>query len=84
MRLDDLADRLVRRWTRLYTAGVAAEPREQRRAEIASDVWEHRHEATIEGLRSAQIGLEIAARWFVGIPADLSWRRSVPRVTAAR
>jgi hypothetical protein len=80
--LDDVAGSLALLWARVYTSGLAPDLREQRRAEIASDVWEHRHEAHFAGLRPSQIGLEIVARWLLGIPADLSWRRVARRETA--
>jgi hypothetical protein len=81
-RLDDLATAMVRRWTALYTSGLQFDVREARRAEIASDLWDHRIEARLDGLRPWQTGLEIASRWLVGIPADLSWRRAAPRAVA--
>lgn len=63
-------------WVWLYTLGSEAGTRQDRRAEIESDLWEHREYATGEGDRSAAISLSILGRWVAGIPADLSWRAS--------
>ena len=76
---DDLAARIVRRWVRRYTRGVDPAVREVRCAEIESDVWEHRREAAAAGLRPRQTGLEILARMVLGMPADIGWRRAMPR-----
>jgi hypothetical protein len=76
---EDLAARVVRRWVRRYTRGLDPAVREVRRAEIESDVWEHRREAAAAGLRPRQTGLEILARMVLGMPADIGWRRAMPR-----
>jgi hypothetical protein len=68
------AEILIRRWVRLYTVGLDAGLRHDRRAEIDSDLWEHRNHASAEGEESAAISLSILGRWAAGIPADLSWR----------
>ena len=60
----------TRLWTRLYTSGLSEHAREDRRAEIASDVWEHRS-ATAPNART---GAAIFGRSFAGVPADLTWR----------
>jgi hypothetical protein len=65
-------DRAVLAWARGYTRGLPPTTRDQRRAEITSDLWEHRTEAA----GSRGLWLEIAARSIAGIPADLSWRRA--------
>lgn len=70
----DLGAGLTRAWVRLYTRGLPADLRAARRAELESDLWEHRHWSTAEGRRSDQVALEILERLFVGIAADLSWR----------
>ena len=81
---DDVASNLVRRWVRFYTGRLDPAIRDARRAEIESDLWEHRREAGLANLRPGQTGLEIVARWLLGIPADLTWRRGVPRTGRAR
>jgi hypothetical protein len=71
-----VAELLVRTWVRMYTVGLEASNRSDRRAEIESDLWEHRNYAAAEGKGSAVTSLSIFGRWLAGIPADLSWRTS--------
>jgi len=61
---------LVRRWTRLYTAGLPALARETRLDEIESDLWDSMHDTTSEPLGARQV----VARLLLGIPDDLQWR----------
>ncbi|MBI2764401.1 MAG: hypothetical protein HYX53_00655 [Chloroflexi bacterium] len=58
-------------WTRLYTSGLQPCLRDERRDEIASDIFEHRHAAATSG---PMLALAIALRCLLGIPADLAWR----------
>jgi uncharacterized membrane protein YidH (DUF202 family) len=62
---------LPERWVRLYTLGLPADLRDARRAEIASDVFEHRadRDAPDRALR-----LELAGRTLRGAVGDLLWR----------
>lgn len=76
---DEIAARLVHRWVRRYTSGLDATVRDVRRAEIESDLWEHRRDAEAAGLKPRQTGLEIVARMVLGMPADVGWRRAMPR-----
>jgi hypothetical protein len=71
-----IAESLVRSWVRLYTAGLEAGNRHDRRAEIESDLWEHRNYSSSEGKGSMATSLSISGRWLAGVPADLSWRAS--------
>jgi hypothetical protein len=71
-----VAELLVRTWVRMYTVGLEASNRSDRRDEIESDLWEHRNYAASEGKGSAVTSLSIFGRWLAGIPADLSWRTS--------
>ena len=71
-----IAELLVRTWVRTYTVGLDASNRFDRRAEIESDLWEHRNFAASEGKGFAATSLSIFGRWLAGIPADLSWRTS--------
>lgn len=71
-----VAELLVRNWVRIYTAGLDASNRSDRRAEIESDLWEHRNYAASEGKGSGATSFSIFGRWLAGIPADLSWRTS--------
>jgi hypothetical protein len=66
--------RLATAWVRTYTRGLPADVAERRRAELASDLYEH---AATDGRSAAVLG-----RVLWGIPADLSWRRAarVPRL----
>jgi hypothetical protein len=65
------AERLTLAWVGWYTRGLADPVRQERRDEIASDLWEHRADA--DGRRIT--GLAILSRTLRGAPADLSWRR---------
>jgi hypothetical protein len=66
------AERLTLRWVSWYTRVVSGPARDERRALIESDLWEHRTEAGPGLLADFQI-LSRAVR---GVPADLSWRRA--------
>jgi hypothetical protein len=65
-------DRVTLGWVGLYTRGLPGRARADRRAEIASDLWEQR---ATSGRRLAT-ELAIVSRCLRGIPADLNWRRS--------
>ena len=67
-----VAGLLVRTWVRMYTLGLDASNRFDRRAEIESDLWEHRNHEASEGQSSTAASLSIVGRWLAGIPADLS------------
>ena len=73
-----LASRLTHRWVRVYTAHLDPARRDTRRAELASDLWEHEAEAKRKGLGSLRVNAQILRRLLAGIPADLSWRRQPP------
>jgi hypothetical protein len=78
-----LAARLTHRWVRVYTAHLDPARRDTRRAELASDVWEHQVEARRMGRSSLRVNVQIFRRLLAGIPADLSWRREPPDATPA-
>ena len=63
-------DELALWWVDRYTRGLPEHVREERRAEIASDVWEHRVAAP------DTLGLSVLSRSVRGVPADISWRRA--------
>ena len=66
------AGETVRGWVRLYTRGLAAEPRDRRRAEIDADLWDETRESVLVsagGFRLARI-----SRLIAGLPADIQWR----------
>jgi len=56
--------------------GLEAGARSDRRAEIDSDLWEHRNHAASEGEATLATSVSILGRWVAGIPSDLSWRVS--------
>jgi len=68
------AARLVRTWVHLYTSGLPDQVRDDRRAEIESDLWSQLSEKSLSGSNDGRVGIEILVRLVAGIPADLSWR----------
>lgn len=76
---------LTTRWVGLYTRGLGRDVRTDRADEIASDVWEHLHDGRTLGISDWATNAAVTQRLLLGIPADLSWRRSqgnVHRVTS--
>ncbi len=59
------AARLLRWWTRVYTAGMPAAQRERRRAEVESDLW--------ESLRDSVGSRQILSRLLLGVADDVGW-----------
>jgi hypothetical protein len=76
------ASRLTYRWVTVYTAHLDPARRDARRAELASDLWEHQDDATRAGLGTFRMNAQILRRLLTGIPADLSWRHLPPDFTA--
>lgn len=73
-----LAIAVVRAWTRLYTWRMPATPREARRAEIESDLWEFEHD--VAGDSRISPAMHVLLRLIAGVPHDLQWRvEAVPR-----
>jgi hypothetical protein len=68
------AARFVRRWVVLYTRGLPAEIRQERRDEIEDDLWSQEREAAGSARTDLSLAGEIVIRLVFGIPADLSWR----------
>lgn len=68
------AERFTRRWVAMYTRRLPEHLRDERRAEIDSDLWEHHAELDERRERSWLASLEVAARTITGMPADLAWR----------
>jgi hypothetical protein len=67
-----LAFAIVRTWTQVYTWRMPPTLREERRAEIESDLWEFEHDATAStGISPA---IHVLLRMVSGIPDDLQWR----------
>jgi hypothetical protein len=82
--MTELAERLALCWVRLYTLGLRPEARADRRAEIASDLWEHRHDAAATG--APGLAAAVLGRVLAGMPSDVLWsveaRGSAPGVSA--
>jgi len=78
--MNEFAERLARGWVRLYTLGLRPEARADRRAEIASDLWEHRHDAAATG--ATGLAAAVLGRVLAGMAHDVVWsveaRGSVP------
>lgn len=65
---------LTRAWTALYTRGLPANLRTQRREEIDCDLWEHQRLADLERAPTTSTAVEMLLRLVLGLPADLLWR----------
>ena len=79
------ASHMTRSWVAMYTLGLASTVRESRRREIASDLWEHQHDAAREGSNPLGTALHIISRMLRGLPADVFWRINMegrPRMTS--
>ena len=70
-RLLRVAIAVVRWWTVVYTLGMSPRLRDERRAEIESDLWECRH-GEPAGFR---LPAQMMSRLVLGIHDDLRWRR---------
>lgn len=68
-----LACRLARRWVRVYTAALATDVGDGRRAEIESDLWEHIADAHVRQEHRISTQLDVLARVLIGLPSDLTW-----------
>ena len=64
---------LARVWTRAYTSALDPQVRDERRAEIESDLWESHEDARRNGRSPHAAALHIAARVLLGIPHDVLW-----------
>jgi hypothetical protein len=71
---------LVRQWVRLYTHGLPAEIRQDRRDEIDDDLWCQAREASEAGRAGRSLAIEVMTRLLIGIPADLTWRAEQSRI----
>lgn len=69
-----LATKVVRSWVFLYTAGLPADARRERRDEIDCDLWEQFSDADREGDAPGHAAREALGRSVRGVPADLFWR----------
>jgi hypothetical protein len=76
MRLNHLLLRIsvaaVHAWTRAYTMGLPARVAAERRAEMASDLWELQHDPeTVHGLA---LPVHVLLRLATGLADDVCWR----------
>jgi hypothetical protein len=67
------AIRLTRAWTRLYTSALDSALRDERRAEIESDLWESHEDARRSGRSADSVALHIVGRVVRGVPQDVLW-----------
>jgi hypothetical protein len=70
----DRAAALVSWWVATYTRQLSGEIGERRRAEIASDLWEHRSAGRQDRTAAILVAWSILWRMAAGMPADLRWR----------
>jgi hypothetical protein len=70
----DRAAGWVRRWVGIYTHGLPAEIRQERRDEIDDDLCSQMRDAAGSARTDNSLTGEIVIRLVFGIPADLSWR----------
>jgi hypothetical protein len=75
---------LVRGWTRLCTWRMEAACRDDRRAEIESDLWEFHEDARRRGCSPERIAIHMLARLCAGMPHDLLWRLEYEQEPAHR
>jgi hypothetical protein len=72
------ASALARAWVRLYTARLPETLRNDRRAEMDADLWEHRHDP-LRRSPAVVTATEILLRILLGAVDDLGWRYEVLR-----
>jgi hypothetical protein len=66
--------RVAEGWVALYTRGLPGEVRDARRAELRSDLFEHRRHAAAGGHGRLRWSLQVGGRVVRGMPDDLWWR----------
>jgi len=75
-----LALRIVRAWTRIYTARMSPAARAARLGEIDSDLWEMHEDARRRGASPTRIAVHMLLRLAFGVPDDLVWRAEQVRL----
>jgi hypothetical protein len=65
---------LTRSWTAVYTRGLPADVRAERREEIDCDLWHQQRLADLERQPVTGTAIEIIVRAVLGMPSDLLWR----------
>ncbi len=76
---DDRSTRFTRWWVCRYTSGLGLGQVAMRRAEIDSDLAEHRRAREIDGWTPTQIARERRKRLVRGMAADVGWRHDLLR-----
>jgi hypothetical protein len=76
-----IASRLVRSWVRLYTAPLSRGQRDERRAEIYSDLYEQFADAQPNRRAQFVAQLHVLVRAIQGIPSDVTWCFRVRRTS---
>lgn len=71
-----LAGGLTRGWVRAYTVGLPTQLRNERIAEIASDLWEQATAGGLDGAGASAVAAHIFGRTVLGMPADVAWHMS--------
>ena len=66
------SETVVRAWTWLYTLPLDPAVRTSRRLEVASDVWEFRHDRSRHD-PAAPLAVHVLVRAILGVPHDLLW-----------
>ena len=70
---------LTRAWTAAYTAGLGEAERGARRAEVASDLFEHAYLYAAVGTPTREIAGQVGGRLVRGVVADIAWRLEAGR-----
>ena len=68
-----IATRLALAWVRLYTGRMPSDVRTARRAEVASDLWEHHADAKADGVPPMVAASQMLLRTCLGLFDDLMW-----------
>jgi hypothetical protein len=76
--------RLVRRWVAVYTRGLPAAIRQDRRDEVEDDLWSQMNDAAQSGRSNGSVSGEIVMRLLFGVPADVTWRVEQGRLATSR
>ena len=71
--LVSIAMSIVRAWTRLYTMSAPEGERDERRAEVLSDLHDHVSDSRGEGRGSAEVALQLLSRMVLGMRDDVAW-----------
>jgi hypothetical protein len=71
-------------WTALYTRGLPADLRAERREEIDCDLWEQQRLADLQREPVTGTAVQILGRLLLGMPADLAWRLEAGAATKSQ